>query len=55
MKEITFKYADAMSNWEWKTQHCVVDSLAECIKMYGLNDVGVEYQIIKIKEVDNNE
>ena len=29
MLSITFKYADAMSNWEWRTQHCVVSSVEE--------------------------
>ena len=27
MLNITFKYTDAMSNWEWRTQHCVVSSV----------------------------
>ena len=51
MKEITFKYADAMSNWEWRTQHCTVESVAECIRIYGLNEPGVEYEITEIKEI----
>lgn len=51
MKEITFKYADVMSNWEWRTQHCTVESVDECIRIYGLNKSNVEYEIIEIKEV----
>ena len=52
MKEITFKYADAMSNWEWRTQHCTVESIDECIRIYGLNESGVEYEIIEVKEIE---
>ena len=31
MKNITFQYADSMSNWEWRKQHCTVESIEECI------------------------
>ena len=50
MQRITFKYRDAWSDWEWRTQHCSVESLDECIKIYGLNDTGVEYEILSIEE-----
>ena len=50
MKEITFRYADALSNWQWRTQRCVVSSVSECIKIYGLG-VDCEYEILEIKEV----
>ena len=53
MKEITFRYADALSNWEWRTQHCVVESVEECKKIYGLG-VDCEYEIIEVKEYGNN-
>lgn len=52
MKEITFRYCDAMSNWEWRTQSCCVSSVSECIKIYGLNESGVIYEIIKIEDVE---
>ena len=52
MKKITFKYRDNLSNWEWRTQHCTVSSIEECIRIYGLNNNDVEYEIIEIKEVD---
>ena len=51
MLEITFRYADAMSNWEWRTQSCRVSSVAECIRIYGLG-IDCEYEIIKVKEVE---
>lgn len=51
MKEITFKYRDYMSNGEWRKQHCTVESVDECIRIYGLDDSDVEYEIIEVKEV----
>jgi len=50
MLEITFRYADAMSNWEWRTQKCTVDSVEECKRIYGLG-IDCEYEITKIKEI----
>ena len=50
MLEITFRYADAMSNWEWRTQHCVVSSVEECKRIYGLG-IDCEYEIVEVKEV----
>ena len=49
MKEITFRYADELSNWQWRTQHCVVESVEECIRVYGLG-VDCEYEILEVKE-----
>ena len=51
MKEITFRYADAMSNWEWRIQHCIVESVDECIRIYGLG-IDCEYEILEVKEID---
>lgn len=50
MKQITFRYADALSNWQWRIQTCVVSSVTECIKIYGLG-IDCEYEILEIKEV----
>lgn len=47
MLEITFEYRDEMSNWEWRRQHCIMSSLSECIKVYGLG-VDCEYRILSI-------
>ena len=52
MLSITFKYRDELSKWEWRTQHCVVSSVEECIKFYGLG-VDCEYEILEIKEVED--
>lgn len=51
MHRITFEYADAMSNWQWRRQTCVVPSLAECKRIYGLG-VDCDYRIISDEEVD---
>lgn len=52
MLKITFKYADAMSNWKWRTQSCTVESVEECIRIYGLG-TDCEYEIISVEEVKN--
>lgn len=50
MLEITFRYRDSLSGWKWRTQKCVVDSLEECKRIYGLG-IDCEYEIIEIKEI----
>ena len=52
MKHIKFRYRDNWSNWEWREQECEVSSLRECIKIYGLDQGDVDYEIIEIIEVD---
>lgn len=49
MKKITFKYADALSNWEWRIQSCVVESVEECVKIYGLG-VDCDFQILSVED-----
>ncbi len=50
MVHITFEYADAMSNWEWRKQECTVSSVEECKRIYGLG-IDCEYHILKVEEV----
>ena len=50
MLRIKFKYADAMSNWQWREQQCVVSSVAECKRIYGLG-IDCDYEIISVEEV----
>ncbi len=50
MLEIKFEYRDEMSNWEWRKQECIVSSVEECKRIYGL-DVDCEYRIVSVKEV----
>ena len=52
MLKITFRYKDFMSDYEWRTQHCVVESIEECIRIYGLDDPDVEYEILNVEKDD---
>lgn len=52
MLKIKFRYADAMSNWKWREQECTVDSVKECVELYGLG-TDCEYEIISVKEINN--
>lgn len=49
MLKIKFRYADAMSNCQWRTQSCVMRSVAECIKVYGLG-IDCDYEILSVEE-----
>ena len=49
MLHITFEYKDDMSHGEWRKQECVVSSVEECKRIYGLG-VDCEYRILKIEE-----
>ena len=50
MLHIKFEYADELSNWEWRKQECICESLEQCKKFYGLG-VDCDYRIISIEEV----
>ena len=50
MVHIKFEYRDAMSNWEWRKQECMVRSVDECIRIYGLG-IDCEYRIVSVEEV----
>ena len=49
MLKITFEYADAMSHWEWRKQMCIVSSVEECKRIYGLG-VDCDYRILEVRE-----
>ena len=49
MLKIKFKYRDQYSNWEWREQECIMSSVEECIKVYGLG-IDCDYQIVDVKE-----
>lgn len=51
MYKITFEYCDAYSNGEWKKQTCIMDSVEQCIKVYGLG-IDCDYRILSVKKVD---
>lgn len=50
MLKIEFEYADAMGDWIWRKQSCIVSSVEECKRIYGL-DVDCEYNILSVKEI----
>ena len=50
MLRITFEYKDAMSHGEWRRQECIMSSVEQCIKIYGLG-VDCEYRIVEVEEV----
>ena len=50
MVKIKFKYMDKYSHGKWNEQECIVDSVEECKRIYGLG-IDCEYKIISVKEV----
>lgn len=50
MLHIKFEYADAMSGWKWKKQECVVSSVDECKRIYGLG-IDCDYRILEIRKL----
>lgn len=51
MLEITFRYKDKYSHGKWNIQSCIMSSVEECKKMYGLG-IDCEYEIISVKSVE---
>lgn len=51
MLHITFEYIDALSQGEWRRQECIVRSIEECKRIYGLG-IDCEYRIISVEEVE---
>jgi hypothetical protein len=49
MVKVVFEYRDDWSNGEWNEQECVVSSVQECKKIYGLG-IDCEYRIISVEE-----
>lgn len=53
---IEFKYADSLSNWEWRTQKCSLYADTEysarqkCRELYGLG-IDCEYEIVSVTEI----
>lgn len=50
MVKVKFKYRDIYTNGEWNEQECIVSSVQECKRIYGLG-VDCEYQIVSVEEV----
>ena len=47
---IVFEYRDELSKWEWRRQECIMSSVEECKRIYGLG-VDCDYRIVSVKEV----
>ena len=54
MLSISFKFRDDYSGDRWLYRHCLMESLDECIDIYGLNDPDVEYEILDVREVNEH-
>ena len=50
MVKVRFAYCDELSHGNWNEQECIVSSVAECKKIYGLG-VDCEYLILSVEEV----
>ena len=50
MVHIVFRYKDVYTNGEWREQECIMSSLDECIRVYGLGE-DCEYEIIKVENI----
>lgn len=50
MVRVKFQYKDEYSHGKWNDQECIVSSVAECIRIYGLG-VDCDYRIISVEEV----
>ena len=50
MLKIKFEDCDEMSNGEWREQECIVSSIAECKRIYGLG-IDCDYRIISVEEI----
>lgn len=50
MLKIKFEYCDEMSRGEWREQECIVSSVEECKKIYGLG-IDCDYRIISVEKL----
>lgn len=50
MLKIVFEYRDEYSHGKWNKQECIVSSVEECKRIYGLG-IDCEYRIISVEEV----
>ena len=49
MVKIKFRYRDEDSYPNWSNQECIMDSVKDCIEIYGLDEC--EYEILSVEEV----
>ena len=54
MVKVKFRFKDIYTNGEWMEQECLVSSLEECKRIYGLDGSDPtldEYEIISVEEI----
>lgn len=51
MVQVKFRYKDKYTRGEWSYQECIVESVDECIAIYGLNIDCDEYEILEVTEL----
>lgn len=49
MLKIVFEYCDMYTNGQWRRQSCIMSSVEECKKVYGLG-VDCDYRIVSVEE-----
>ena len=50
MVKIRFKYKDQYTKGKWNEQQCIMSSVEECIRVYGLG-VDCDYEIISVENI----
>ena len=50
MLKIKFEYRDELSRGEWRKQECIVSSVEECERIYGLG-IDCDYRIISVEKL----
>ena len=50
MLKIKFEYRDSRSYPKWNQQECIMSSVEECKRIYGLG-IDCEYRILSVEEV----
>lgn len=50
MVKVKFKYKDYFSHGNWNEQECIVSSVEECKRIYGLG-IDCEYEILSVEKI----
>jgi hypothetical protein len=48
--EISFEYRDAFSHGEWRRQSCLMPSVEDAVRVYGLDEDDVDYRILDVRD-----
>ena len=51
MLKIVFEYMDAYTNGRWNRQECIMHSVEECKKIYGLG-IDCSYRIVSVEDLE---